>query len=207
MSKKQKILISVLAAIFSIIIIISFFGIAKAAFVADFKKENTSEALYDLCHYYQATLNHKKTVEFYHKLLISGSYDFNEITDFSENERTEMKNHMLYEYMLSCIKVYSGKEFALKIAEAFSHYDFNDDNAIYYLGVVINEYYDKSNDKETVILIYDLLLEKSEEASLKYDIYSRKYHFVAITLGEMEKAKQEMLPELNRLNSEYENSN
>lgn len=207
MSKKQKILIPVLTAALSVIIIVSFFGISEAAFVSDFKKENTSGALYDLCHYYKVTSNHKRIVEFYHKLLIAGSYDFKEITDFSENERTEMKNYMLYEYMLSCIKVYSGKEFALKIAEAFSHYDFNDDNAIYYLGVVINEYYDKSNDKDTVLLIFDLLLEKSEEASLKYDIYSRKYHFIAITLGEMEKAKQEMLPELNRLYSEYENSN
>jgi hypothetical protein len=108
--------------------------------------------------------------------------------------------------MLSCVKVYNGEVFALKIAEAFPFYDFNDDMALVYMENVINDYYNNSNDKETIILLYDLLLKKSDEASLKYDIYSRKYHFIAFTLEEMEKAKQDMLPELNRLYSEYQNS-
>lgn len=69
-------------------------------------------------------------------------------------------------------------------------------------AVLISEF----KKEDTVILLYDLLFEKSDEAFLKYDIYSRKYHFIAFTLGEMEKAKQEMLPELNRLYTEYEKS-
>lgn len=207
MSKKYKILVSVVAVIFSVfLIIVSFFAIAKAALISEYKKTDTSEALYYLCGYYSLTSNHKKIVVFHHKLLISGSYDFKDITDSYGNERMKTKNYMLYEYMLSCIKVYSGEVFALKIAEAFPFYDFNDDMALVYMENVINDYYNNSNDKETIILLYDLLLEKSDEASLKYDIYSRKYHFIAFTLGETEKAKQDMLPELNRLYSEYQNS-
>ena len=111
---------------------------------------------------------------------------------------------MIYEYMLSCEKVYKANIFAEKIAEAFTYYHFNADNPLTYTHWVISEYYGNSGDSQTVLYLYDLLFEKSVDLNIKYDVYSMKYRFVAFELGELEKAKQEMLPELNRLYSEYE---
>ncbi len=204
MTKKKKIvLITLIAVAFVFLAGIAAIFISRESLEKTYEKEKSAQSLYDLCGYYTTMKNSEKIVELYPKLLFSGEYSFGDIEVASDEERMNVHDYMIFLYMNAYVREYESDELAERISDAFTYYE-SFDLAFYYTLQVINDYYEDTNDSKTVLNIYDLMVEKSDDANYKYAAYLDKYNFVAKTLGEAEKAKKEMKPELDRLFSECE---